>query len=265
MVQDALFEHRFWLQILGDHSSFIWNALSPKETQSIQTAQQFKQSFDILLEYSRRSLTEGELTTLNQQALALTNQLRMFTLDLLKRMLAGKLTIGLTPTFMNHMLNELEEYLRILNELVSGRPVPRYDAIHHDLLWLLDASGHAASISSNLDAVESRLLEKSAQFEIHFNQFYLKSIEMAGYMRTQLQDFPAFRKFHTDVNIEMKLFVAFLQELEELELSAEVLDSLSPLIPDHMMREECYYLTKLAQLGLIPDPNCDPAKPRIEG
>lgn len=264
MDQESLFEHRFWLQILGDHSSFIWNALSPKETQSIQTAQQFKQSFDTLLEFSRRSLTEGELMMLNQQALALTKQLRMFKLDLLKRMLTGKLTIGLTPTFINHMVNELDEYWRILNELVAGRPVPRYDAIHHDLLWLLDASGHAATISSDLDAVESRLLEKSQRFEIHFNLFYLKSIEMAGYMRTQLQDFPAFRKFHSDVNIEMKLFMAFLQELEDMELSAEVLDRLSPLIPDHMMREECYYLTKLAQLDLVPDPNCDPTKPRIE-
>ncbi len=62
----------------------------------------------------------------------------------------------------------------------------------------------------------------------------------------------------------MKLFVSFLRELEELELSAEVLDRIMPLMPDHMMREECYYLTKLAGLGLVPSPDCDPAKPRIE-
>lgn len=264
MDQTALFEHRFWLQILGDHARFILNTLSPKETQTIQSAQQFIQSFDRLLEFSRRALTEGELATLNQQALHLTNQLRLFKLDILKRMLTGKITIGMTPTFINHMVNELEEYLRVLNALVAGNPVPQFDAVHHDLLWLSDAVGHAASIASNLDMVEKRLIEKSHKFEVHFQQFYLKSIEMAGYMRTQLRDFPAFRRFHSDIDIEMRLFMAFLQELEELELSAEALDRIMPLMPDHMMREECYYLMKLAGLGMVPNPGCDPAKPRIE-
>jgi hypothetical protein len=102
--------------------------------------------------------------------------------------------------------------------------------------------------------VEKRMIEKSRKFETHFQQFYLKSIEMAGYMRTQLRDFPAFRRFHFDIDMEMRLFMSFLLELEQLELTAEVLDRIMPLIPDHMMREECYYLTKLAGLGLVPNP-----------
>lgn len=265
MDQAALFEHRFWLQILGDHSRFIWNTLSPKEVGNIQVAGQFIRSFDQLLEFARRASTDEDLITLNQHALPLTDQLRTFKLDLLKTMLTGKIAIGLTPTFINHMVNELEEYLRILNELAAGRPVPQYSALHHDLLWLSDAAGHAASIASDLDMVEKRLMEKSQRFELHFQQFYLKSIEMAGYLRAQVTDFPALRKFHADINIEMKLFTAFLQELEELGLSAEVLDRISPLIPDHMMREECYYLMKLASLGVIPIWNCDPTKPRIDG
>lgn len=162
------------------------------------------------------------------------------------------------------MVNELEEYLRILNALAAGKGVPQFNALHHDMLWLSDAAGHAAAIASDLDMVEKRLMEKSHKFEVHFQQLYLKSIEMAGYMRTQLRDFPAFRRFHKDIDLEMKLFVAFLHEIEEMELSAEVLDRISPLMPDHMMREECYYLMKLAGLGMVPDPKCDPAKPRIE-
>jgi hypothetical protein len=39
--ETALFEHRFWLQVLGDHSRFILYALSPKESSEIQTAEQF--------------------------------------------------------------------------------------------------------------------------------------------------------------------------------------------------------------------------------
>ena len=48
-LQVALFEHRFWLQILGDHSRFILNALSPTETKEIQIAENFIPIFDQLL------------------------------------------------------------------------------------------------------------------------------------------------------------------------------------------------------------------------
>ncbi|WP_240040940.1 DUF2935 domain-containing protein [Paenibacillus ginsengarvi] len=262
MDQNAWFEHRFWLQILGDHSRFIYNALSPKETGAIQIAQQFIQSFDHLLLMARSADTD--IQTLTGQALSLTQQLQRFKLDILRKQLLNEIAIGLSPTFIDHMLNELEEYLRILKALEAGGPVPQFEAIHHDILWLSDAVGHAASIASDLDMVEKRLIEKSHKFEVHFQQFYMKSIEMAGYMRTQLRDFPAFRRFHQDIDLEMKLFVAFLRELEEMELSAELLDRIAPLVPDHMMREECYYLTKLANLGLVPDTQCDPTKPRVE-
>ncbi|MCM3039456.1 DUF2935 domain-containing protein [Paenibacillus motobuensis] len=264
MDQSALFEHRFWLQILGDHSRFIFNTLSPKETADIQTAQHFIQAFDQLLNQARDIESDAQLGTLNKQAYSLTVNLRQFKLNILERQLVKQITIGLTPTFLNHMVNELEEYLRILNCLLEGKPVPQFDALHHDFLWLSDAAAHAAIISSDLDFVEKRLIDRSRAFEGHFQQFYLKSIEMAGYMRTELRDFPAFRRFHTDVDMEMNIFRAFLKELEDLELSAEVLDRISPLIPDHMMREECYYLMKLAQLGLVQDPECTPDKPRIE-
>ena len=46
----TLFEHAFWLQILGDHSRFILNALSPKETDFIDKANEFINLFDYLLE-----------------------------------------------------------------------------------------------------------------------------------------------------------------------------------------------------------------------
>lgn len=264
MDQSALFEHRFWLQILGDHSRFIFNTLSPKETADIHTAQQFIQAFDQLLNQARDLGADAQLGSLNKQAYSLTVNLRQFKLNILERCLLKQITIGLTPTFINHMVNELEEYLRILNSLLEGKPVPQFDALHHDFLWLSDAVGHAATISSDLDFVEKRLINRSQAFEGHFQQFYLKSIEMAGYMRTELRDFPAFQRFHTDIDMEMNLFRAFLKELEDLELSAEVLDRISPLMPDHMMKEECYYLMKLAQLGLVQDPECIPDKPRTE-
>jgi hypothetical protein len=54
MIQQALFEHRFWLQILGDHARFIFNALPPKEAKPIEMANQFITQFDQLLHLARQ-------------------------------------------------------------------------------------------------------------------------------------------------------------------------------------------------------------------
>ena len=35
----------------------------------------------------------------------------------------GKVDLLFTPTFLNHMVNELEEYEQLLEELLAGRPV----------------------------------------------------------------------------------------------------------------------------------------------
>jgi len=264
LIQAALYENRFWLQIMGDHARFIFNTLSPAEKQDIQIAAYYIAAFDQLLEQARSANSDAEVNNLSKQAYELTVEFRLFKLDLLRRAILKEVKIGLTPTFLNHMVNELEEFLRVLKELVAGKPVPVFDALHHDFLWLPDAAGHAAAIASDLDPVEKTLFYRSENFERHFQNLYLKSIEMAGYMRTNLKDFPAFRRLHKEVNIEMKLFMGFLNELEEMELTAEVLDRISPLMPDHMYREECYYLTKLAELDLVPNPNCQADKPRVE-
>lgn len=259
----ALFEHRFWLQILGDHSRFIFNALSPKETNDIAKARRFIAAFDQLLQQARAAADGADLSALNQATHQETTALRTFKLDLLSRSLLGQVTISLPPSFLNHMVNELEEYARILTELLAGRPVPVYHPLHHDLLWLQDAHGHAGSIASGLDRIEADWLHRSVKFEKHFQALHLKAIEMAGFMRTKLQDFPAMHRFHKQIDLEMALFRKFLGELEELEIKAEVLDMISPLMPDHMAREECYYLLKLAQSGAVPPPWCDPTEPRV--
>lgn len=264
MSGEALFEHRFWLQILGDHARFIFNGLSSKEAEDVQKANRFIQWFDGLLAQSRSLGPDQDLRQLNEQAYQATVELRAFKLSLLDRALLGRIVIGLSPTFINHMLNELEEYERILKELLAGKPVPRYHPLHHDLLWLPDAVFHSASIASDLDGVERRLIRRSKEFEQHFNEFYLKALELVGYLRTLKTTYPSIKKFHGDVDVEMSAFMAFLLEVEELDISAELLSRLNKLVPDHMYREECYYLGKLAQSGEVPQPKCDPAKPRIE-
>ncbi|MBP3949952.1 DUF2935 domain-containing protein [Bacillus suaedae] len=258
--QTAAFEHGFWLQILGDHVRFIRDALAPAEEQEIEVASYFIQTFDQLL----KRVETDDLMSLSNEAEVEVNRLRDFKLHLIERHLVGKIKLGLGPTFINHMVNELEEYVRILGYLKKGEIPPISHELHHHLLWLLDAAGHAGAISDNMDRIEKKIKEKSDEFTKDFEHFYLKAVELTGFLRTNLSSFPALERFNKDVSLEMKLFTGFLDEIEELELSQQALGTFAPLMADHMMREECYYLIKLAESSELEEPNCDPTKPRLE-
>jgi hypothetical protein len=260
----ALFEHRFWLQVLGDHSRFIFNTLSPKEAEYVRMAQYFIDAFDELLEQAREDLTAKALVDLTSLAKELAEDIRTFKLHIIGAHLQGKVAIELPPTFLNHMVNEVEEYIRILCHLTDGEIPPLIHPVHHHLIWLLDAAGHASSLSSSLDPVEKQLASMSEGFTKHFEQFYIKAVEISGYLRTQLDQFPALSRFNNQVELEILLFKEFLRELEELEMTDQVLGTLNPLLLDHMAREECYYLSKLAQVSEVKYPDCNPTKPRNE-
>lgn len=262
--QASHFEQRFWLQILGDHARFIHSAFAVEEGQEIQWAQRFISVFDSLLSRAGSDASLHQLLELNQATFHYAEELRSFKLHLLKRHLIGSITMNMSPTFLNHMVNEIEEALSLFQVLQKGQIPPLQDAIHHHLLWLQDAYGHSASISSDLDLTENRLKDKSDEFTHHFDHFYLKAVELAGYTRTELRSFPALERFNHSVELEMLLFRKFLHELLELGLSKEMLGTLMPLMADHMSREECYYLTKLSWVSSVEDPSCDPAKPRVE-
>ncbi|KEQ26196.1 DUF2935 domain-containing protein [Paenibacillus tyrfis] len=260
----AAFEHRFWLQVMGDHARFIKDSLSVDETEEVTRARAMIAAFDGLLEHARKTEKRERLIEISREAYGLMQQLISFKLHLLQRHLIGKITIGLSPSFLSHMVNEAEEYLRVLGSLLSGQPAPVFHELHHHLVWLQDAYGHASSIASDLDMAEARLTELARTFDQHFREFYLKAVELAGYLRTNVKKFPALTRFGKEVELEMALFMQFLRELEALRLSKQALGVLSPLIADHMSREECYYLTKLSQVSEHKAPACDPTRPRVE-
>jgi hypothetical protein len=263
LKSQTLFEHRFWLQVLGDHSRFILGALSPEENSNIQKANYFKNLFDNLLNNARMDLSTEELNKLNNLAYNAACQIRSFKLYLIKEHLIGKIKINLPPTFINHMVNEVEEYLFILYCIMNKQPY-LLNPVHYHKLWLLDGSGHAASIASSLDMAEQEFIKKSMKFRKSFDKLHQKSLEIKGYMRTGLFKFPALSKLNEDAEEEMNTFKKFLKDLEKLILEKKLLGDLKPLMTDHMYREECYYLTKLSMVSEVKKPGCAPEKPRIE-
>lgn len=259
---DCLFEHRFWLQVLGDHAQFIHDGLGPVEETEILQAQQFAQKFDELLLQAREPLNGQALRNLTEHAYRNVVRLRAFKLHLLRRQLTGEVQLYLTSSFLNHMVSELEEYLRILSFLRHEQSPPALHPLDHHLLWLFDASFHCAAIPMYTDLTERDIIHSSRKFQKEFEVFYLKAVEFAGYMRTDLNRFPALTRFNQQVNLEMLLFIKFLEELKELELGGKLLTVFTAVLPDHMAREEYYYLQKLSTVSDITKPKADPARPR---
>ncbi|WP_078428562.1 DUF2935 domain-containing protein [Alkalihalobacterium alkalinitrilicum] len=262
--QVALFEHRFWLQVLGDHARFIRDALSPIEKDEVEITKQYIDIFDQLLESARQDISGDPLLQLTESSFDQAKDIREFKLHLIRKHLVGDIIIGLPPTFLNHMVNEVEEYLRILPYLVKGEIPPISHPLHHHLVWLLDAAGHADAITGELDMVEKKLSKKSEEFTESFEDFYIKAVELAGYLRANVDKFPALHRFNNQVELEIELFKVFLRELEELEMNNKLLGTFSELMADHMAREECYYLMKLAEASETTMPTCDPTAPRNE-
>lgn len=258
----ALYEHRFWLQVLGDHSRFFYKSMGPTEKEEISRAGYFIQEFDSLLAQARQGLSRDQLDILHKPIWERVQQLKEFKLHLIRRHLEGHIDLNLPPSLVSHMVNELEEYQLILGFLIKGKDVPLLHPTHYHLLWLLDAVGHADSIATSLDAVEKTLLAQCQRFTRDFEYSYQKALEMTSFLRA-VQHYPALTLFNHEAASQILQFTQFLNKLQDMLLNKTVLGNLDPLIPDHMLREECYYLIKLSSTSDVTCPSCDPGKPRI--
>ncbi|WP_339217724.1 DUF2935 domain-containing protein [Ornithinibacillus sp. FSL M8-0202] len=256
-IESASYEHQFWLRVLRDHATFIHESLYPEEEENIEKAEAFKHTFDTLLQKAD-DLSDHNVIAFTKEAETGAERLREFKLSILRRELSGDIGVHLTPTRLNHMVNELDEYVLVISNLKEGKAAPVFHELHHHLIWLPVASGHAGLIQAELDGVEKGLKGKSQQFAMQFDQFYVKAIELTGYLRTNLTTFPALMKFHEDVEVEMNLFRNFLQELKEMVRSDMVLRTFSMLTADHMDREVGYFLNKLAQSRKMSGRDNDP-------
>ncbi len=259
------FELLFWLQIMGDHARFIKSSLQVGDNNLVMIAANFIQLFDKMLDKARQG---NDIEPGGEMVSEITTgviSFREFKQELLSDRLRNLPVTSLTPTFYNHMLNELERFLAVLT---VGTPdgAAKESVLGEHLLWSLDASGHAAALACDLDKVEYGLRSEAELFLTRFDELYIKAVELTGYCRSNPPAvLPVLEAYNVEIVKIMQDFMGYLEELKEKILRDRVLSRLSPLIPDHMYREECYYLHKIAryQTG-ISKPDCDPGRPRVE-
>ena len=245
---DMKAELLFWLGIMRDHAVFQMSALASTERQALAAAQFYQSFFQRMYRRIERGNDSPAMRNEIQQGLAGFIQ---FKTDLVKGLLTCDLAMNMTPSFIDHMINEAMEF-----ETYLTRQMPLYEPLEYALMlidqhriWLSDAAGHAASIAAELDANEALLIGEAQQFQDVFNKLTQKAAELQPMLkRTGLND-GALMLLSEEATQWICKFIDYLQKIKDLRscCKAMAMGTLIPLVPDHMMREERHYLHIIKQ------------------
>ncbi|MCX7922013.1 MAG: DUF2935 domain-containing protein [Clostridia bacterium] len=234
----------FWTGIMRDHAMFQLSTLAPKETMYIQHATYYRDFFQRMMCELERTCDWRVLQPTLLQGLICFIE---FKKTLLRGLLTCCLQINLSPSLINHQINEAMEFEALLTTPVvpcvnKGAALAEYTKI-----WLTDSIGHAASIPAFLDPSEALLAEEAEKFKMKFDKLFIKASELQLMLdRTGLQD--GTLELLAEETIEwMSKFICYLEKLKELRAKCKALaiGTMLPLIPDHFIREHRYFIRKL--------------------
>jgi hypothetical protein len=235
----------FWASIMQDHTDFILMNLSSKEAEFINSALYYKNEFAKIENESKQGMTGDILERVNSILLSFIDFKRL----LIQKLLRCDIQFNLPPTFINHMINEAMEFHRDLQNMQARtQSDPLIENIMLHTIWLPDAAGHAAAIAANLDPVETLLIKEAKYFEETFNSLFIKSVELGKMLeRTNLQD-GSLQYLNQQADEQISSFIDFLDRIRKLRMRCKVLGTIDPLLPDHMIREEQYYLLNIRSM-----------------
>lgn len=248
---DIMKEIEFWTSILKDHAHFQIISLSTNEEEAIEIAEQFKLIFEEFNKKSKQNLTEQDKQNFIKENKELVKQFIEFKKTMLTKLMTCDIELAMTPTFLNHMINEALEFYRVLSiadETLTFNKV--FENIRLHKVWLPDASGHAKFIASQLDGIETSLMRIAMEFMNIFDSLTKKANEMHSMFETTSIDQGGLNQFNLEVSTTMEDFLNYLETIKKLKMECKVYTTgtFSQLIPDHMQREESYYLSKINNL-----------------
>lgn len=254
LIEDHVsFEHRFWLQIIGDNLRFIEDSLSSKEKQILENINNLRDKLDEYLQISRQQPQHIILDNI----INIVNDIKRLEILILNRQLKDDIKIGLTPTSISNMINELEEYQMIIDSLHKTNKLPQFNIISHHKLWLKNIIVYTDMLICDLDMIEKTTRHDLKVFKNKYENLYNKCLEIIGYLRA-LDIFPQTLSFLNKNCIDItQILLKKLEEILILTINKELLGKFNVLVPDHMIREGIYYLNKLGvSIG-------DPTAPRF--
>ncbi|TCT15311.1 DUF2935 family protein [Natranaerovirga pectinivora] len=246
---NRLEEVYFWAGILRDHAEFQLLTFSYRESRDIAKAKYFKDAFIAFrkkAEIQLRNPNKRDTSNFVDQFLYIVTEFIEFKKSLLQKLLTCNIELGLTPSFINHMINEALECKRELSKDKACTDMTMENIKLH-LIWLPDAAGHAAAIIGDTDYVEKEWIEISQEFEKTFLDLFVKATELGMMLeRTGLKN-GALELLNEEVCKHIEDFNVYLCKVKELREACKLLGVIKPIMLDHMLREEKYYVSKIKE------------------
>ncbi|MGE4284497.1 MAG: DUF2935 domain-containing protein [Clostridia bacterium] len=234
----------FWTGIMRDHAMFQINALAPKEIQFIQHASYYRDFFQRVHDEVGKADNWRPLLPNLMQGLSCFIEFKKM---ILRGLLTCGLQINLPPSNINHQINEAMEFQSLLLMPLQQCMVKNMNLAGYIKVWMADSIVHAASLISFLDASEGILVDEATKYKMIFDKLFTKASELEMMLnKTGFND--GALGFLAEEAIEhLDKFNCYLEKLRDLRSKCKVLaiGTLLPLIPDHFIREQRYFIAKI--------------------
>lgn len=236
----------FWLGVMRDHAIFQNSTFAPKEVIYIQKSMMFRDYFQTMIDKIK---CEDDMDTHMRGLLDALNDFINFKRNILTGLLTCKLEISLPPSFINHQINEAMEFKFELTSPEAYLECIEKTMCFLDLLkkWIADSSGHASAYASFLDPAESILRNEALDYKMKFDMLSVKASELQMMMMQTGAGTEAVMLLTQETAELMRKFIDYLQKILNLRCKCMVMaiGTLTPLLPDHMIREHEYFLSKI--------------------
>lgn len=198
---------------------------------------------ELSLGYRKISNSAGNLldnvTIINHEAIALTNNTIAFKTNLLNGVLSCKAFSYIYPLMLEHVIREAQFYVMMLNRLLVRDPMDSMkEIIRLEILWNDIMGEHAKFIRGYLDPSEEELFETANRFAKEFDRLLAET--------KALNKNP---KLLPEVTSESLKRVTNLRNFkvqgEKGILACKVKSIIPPLLSDHVTREANHYLRLL--------------------
>lgn len=240
-------DQAFWLKVMEEHAEFIYNHLSPREAGRARQAEGFMEAYSRLHRVAQQQAQAAVSPDFAREALAVSGQFHAYKVEIMRERLDNAIVFNLTPAFMNGILMELEEYMRLLAPVARGEAPPPEGVFHHLFLWLPDQIGHAGLLLKDLDFTEREMSRLAGQYQATFTELYLNAIQVAGYGRATPAEVPALQELVEQTAEQVKAFYAVVQRAVALYQSDRLLSRSTLTFLTHHFGESVYFLRKLAE------------------
>ncbi|MDF2925013.1 MAG: hypothetical protein K0R57_3927 [Paenibacillaceae bacterium] len=259
----VLQEHRFWLEILQDHASFLQERLNPREEVWREEALRHRKA---LARLGDRLETLGGLPSASsRQWIDYAKEAHMTAASyyhlegrVQALLLANDIRMNADPAHLNCTLMENEEYLRLLEYYVQGAEAPRLPLWNLMELWLDDQLNHARQLCGYMQPTDRDLSVKAGALADEFRSHLLHNKTILGFLRFTPPGFPEQLRFARDAAASVVRMFRLLEEAAvALRVRAES-GSIAVRMIEHQLPETSYFMRKLSwfipdQPGLVTD------------